>query len=223
MKSTIKKRTWKAIYRLLDRVSPLPYDCGALCNAACCCGGSDGFPFSAETDTEGNPICPAASCDANGDMMADPSLEDDGALGIYLYPGEDKIHDKKDPWLKWTTERAEDYEFPDSWVGNLYFVRCQTPPSCPREKRPLQCRTYPLLPHLTEDGFFFLVRNNDPDLPYRCPLVEDAMELDPRFVRATYTAWKHLLRDPKIFDLVEMDSRAREESGIDLQFEEVTL
>ena len=36
MKSTIKKSTYKAIYRLLDHVSPLHSDCGELCDAACC-------------------------------------------------------------------------------------------------------------------------------------------------------------------------------------------
>ena len=36
IKSTIRKRTYRAIYRLLDRVSPVDYDCGTLCGAACC-------------------------------------------------------------------------------------------------------------------------------------------------------------------------------------------
>ena len=34
--------------------------------------------------------------------------------------------------------------------------------------------------------------------------------LNPDFIKATYTVWKHLLRDPLIFDLVEMDSRLRQ-------------
>ena len=106
MKSTIKKRTWKAIYRLLDRVSPIDYDCGKLCGAACC-----------------------TCADTNGDDME---------MGIYLYPGEHKIHNKKDNWLDWTVEDAAEFEFPDSWNGPVYFVRCKTPPVCPREKRPLQ-------------------------------------------------------------------------------------
>ena len=32
----VTERTYRAIYRLLDRVSPLDTDCGALCGAACC-------------------------------------------------------------------------------------------------------------------------------------------------------------------------------------------
>ena len=174
MKSTIRKRTYQAIYRLLDRVSPVPYDCGKLCNAACCnCG------------------------------------HDDENLGIYLLPGEDKVHERDSDWLTWSAENAEDYEFPESWKGKVYFVRCKTPPVCPREKRPIQCRTFPLTPHIDEDGILSLILN-DSELPYECPLITDEMELTPEFVKATYTAWKHLIRDPLIYDRVKEDSEYRE-------------
>ncbi len=174
MKSIIKKRTYQAIYRLLDRVSPVPYNCGILCNAACCSCGND-----------------------------------DESLGIYLLPGEDKVHPRQDSWLSWSAENAEDYEFPDSWHGKVYFVRCKTPPICPREKRPMQCRTFPLTPHIDEDGVLSLILN-DGELPYLCPLIEEEIELSPDFVKATYTCWKHLIRDPLIYDLVREDSEYRE-------------
>ena len=174
MKSTIKKRTYLAIYRLLDRVSPLPYDCGTLCGAICC------------------------SCTA----------EDDD-LGIYLLPGEDKVHDRRGGFLHWTVENAEDYDFPESWKGKVYFVKCKTPPICPREKRPIQCRTFPLTPHIDDNGILSLILN-DSELPYRCPLVEEQIELSPEFVKATYTCWKHLIRDPLIYDLVRDDSMYRD-------------
>lgn len=177
MKSTITKRKWQAIYRLLDRVSPVDYDCGELCSAACC------------------------TC---ADICGDDEM------GIYLYPGEDKIHDRKDDWLNWTVENAEDFEFPDSWRGKIYFVKCKTPPVCPRKKRPFQCRTFPLTPHLYEDGTLELIYN-DEALPYLCPLIEDEIPLNDDFVKATYTVWSHLIRDKRIRDLVEMDSRIREE------------
>lgn len=177
MKSKIRKRTWRAIYRLLDRVSPVDYDCGKLCGAAC--------------------------CTYSGDIA-------DEDMGIYLYPGEEKIHDKNSDWLDWTVEQAEDFEFPDSWHGNIYFVRCKTPPHCPRNMRPFQCRTYPLTPHIDEYGMLTLIKNPEP-LPYTCPLIADDMELNESFVKATYTVWAHLLRDPLIYDLVEMDSRLRDE------------
>ena len=175
LKSTIRKREYQAIYRLLDRVSPIEGYCGMLCGCACCV-------------TEGEE-----------------------EMGIYLLPGEDKLHSRHDDWLTWTDERAEDYEFPESWKGVVHFVRCKEPPHCPREKRPIQCRTFPLVPHLDEDDELTLVYN-DMELPYACPLIEEEIPLTERFVQATYTAWSHLVRDPLIYDLVKMDSRAREDS-----------
>ncbi|MBQ1471266.1 MAG: hypothetical protein IIZ34_02785 [Eubacterium sp.] len=181
LKSTIRKREYEAIYRLLDRVSPVPFDCGQLCGCACCV-----------TEEEG-----AAE------------------MGIYLLPGEDKVHSRKEDWLIWSDERAEDYEFPESWKGVVHFVRCKTPPHCPREKRPIQCRTFPLTPHLDEDDVLTLVYN-DQELPYDCPLIDEEMPLEESFVRATYTAWSRLIRDPLIYDLVKMDSEAREASLAEL-------
>ncbi|MBQ1391673.1 MAG: hypothetical protein IIY82_07975 [Firmicutes bacterium] len=183
IKSTITKREYQAIYRLLNRVSPLDQDCGLLCGAACC----------------------------TSEYTGDEAPE----MGIYLLPGEDKVHDKKDPWLDWTAEEAEDYDFPDSWRGKVYFVRCQGPARCKREIRPLQCRTFPLTPHLNEDDELIMLYN-DLDLPYRCPLIEEELPLNEDFVQATTTVWEHLLADPLIYDLVKADSEAREAAFRDL-------
>lgn len=185
MKSTIKKKTYKAIYRLLDRVSPIDGDCGKLCNAACCtCG---------------------------GDSQDEDGLDYD--LGIYLLPGEEKLFTQKEEWLKWSVEYAEDYDFPDSWFGKIYFVRCKTPPICPRESRPLQCRFFPLAPHWSDEGKLQLILCTS-ELPYSCPLIAEKMELTPKFKKATYTVWNRLIKDPLIFDLVKMDSKDRKNMNI---------
>lgn len=178
MKSSIKKSTYKAIYRLLDRVSPLPSDCGQLCSAACCSCGGDG------------------------------STEDssDFEMGIYLLPGEEKLFTQQEDWLKWSTEDAEDFDFPDSWFGKVYFIRCKTPPACPREMRPLQCRFFPLAPYLSETGELALILSPT-ELPYQCPLIVEKIKLQDSFLQANYTVWKHLIRDRRIRDLVEMDSK----------------
>lgn len=176
MKSSINKRTFKAIYRLLNYITPLNTDCGALCGAACCL--------------------------SEGDDMV-----------IYLLPGEEKVFTGKEDWLIWDFDMAEDYDFPDSWFGKIYYVKCKTAPKCIREMRPLQCRFFPLTPHLCEDGSLHLIWYPD-DLPYSCPLLEKKTELEPRFVKAVYTVWKHLIRDPLIYDLVEFDSCDRDESQL---------
>jgi len=191
MKSTIRKTTYKAIYRLLDRVSPVPFDCGELCGCACC-------------------------------------LPEGDDLGIYLLPGEEKIFTGCEKWLTWNYDDAEDYEFPDSWHGKIPFICCNTPPVCDRSMRPIQCRTYPVAPHLlsgddvSEEKLILIL--SDIDAPYICPLIEansvsvygsdddggDDLMLDERSLKATYTVWKHLIKDPLIRDLVKLDSDERE-------------
>lgn len=181
MKSIIKKKTFKAIYRLLDTVSPIDGDCGKLCGAACCtCG---------------------------GDSQKEDGLDYD--LGIYLLPGEEKLFTMKEEWLKWSTEYAEDYDFPESWFGKIYFIRCKTPPICPREQRPLQCRFFPLAPHFSSAGKLQMILCTS-ELPYSCSLIDQEQKLNDSFIKATYTVWKHLIRDPLIYDLVRMDSNDRE-------------
>ena len=208
MKSTISKTTYEAIYRLLDRVSPVDFDCGTLCGGACCtCTYEpDDIEFTAE-----------------GDENADEYM------GLYLLPGEEQVFEM-DPdafdtdcdWLDWGTIEAEDYEFPDSWHGKVCFMQCKTPPVCRRHKRPIQCRTFPLAPHIGEDGVFHLILHCD-ELPYDCPLISrnvltcddiedvdfEPITLNEDFIQATYTAWTRLVQDPLIFDLVEMDSEIR--------------
>ena len=192
---------------MLDRVSPIDGDCGLLCGSACCtCGAKEALEASIKCSGESDETCG----------------EEEFELGIYLYPGEDLMFKQDEDWLEWSYGRAEDYDFPDSWIGRVYFVRCKTPPVCPREIRPLQCRFYPLAPHLDEDGVLHLILS-DLETPYTCPLITENIKLQPRFIKATYTVWKHLIKDPLIYDLVEMDSDYRMEDDKPLQYIEESL
>ena len=140
-------------------------------------------------------------------------------FGIYLYPGEEKLFEdeihrsSESGWLSWSVEDAEDYEFPLSWRGKVYFASCTGPAFCVRHMRPLQCRFFPLAPHLTKDGTLHLILYPG-ELPYRCPLLAPDFPLDERFVRATYTVWKRLIQDPLIRDLVAQDSKERQEINL---------
>ena len=175
---------WKAVYRPLDMVNTEPYDCGELCGAACCvCQGCSGT-FDKDTDAEVD--------------MSD--------LGIYLFPGEHLL--LKEPeidtgWLEWSTQDPRELGFPESWTEPVYFVKCKTPPVCPRKWRPLQCRTFPLKPVFGDNDVLELIWN-DEELPYECPIIEENRPIHDDFYKATYTAWTHLLRDPRIFDLILM-------------------
>lgn len=195
MKSTITKTTYQAIYRLLDRVSPVDFDCGILCGAACCL--CDYIP-------EDIPYT------ADGDENAD------SYMGLMLLPGEEQVYDgSDDEWIEWGSILAEDYDYPESWHGRVPFIQCRTAPLCNRNKRPIQCRTFPLSPHIDADGIFHIILHAD-ELPYECPLIRDFVRLNDDFIRATYTCWKHLIRDPLIRDLVIMDSDDRIDDGVPL-------
>lgn len=172
MKTSIRKHTYKAIYRLLNYVTPLKTDCGLLCGAACC--------LSAEAD-----------------------------MGIYLLPGEEKLFTRSESWLSWEIENAQNFDFPESWRGKIYFIRCNNAPGCPRDQRPLQCRFFPLAPHFDLNGKLVLIYYSA-DLPYICPLITNKTSLEPSFIKAVHTVWRRLIKDPLIYDLVRYDSAARE-------------
>lgn len=156
-------------------------------------------------DSDCGLLCGAACC------QQDASEED---LGIYLLPGEASVHDKSDSWLDWSEEDPEESGFPESWTDPVDFVVCHGPKSCKRWLRPIQCRTFPLEPHLTEDGKLFMIVNSM-ELPYACPLVDEYTKIDSEFVDVTKKAWSRLIQDQRIYDLVYEDSRYRDEDGVE--------
>ncbi len=172
------EEVYRDIYQSLDEVSPMAFDCGKLCSAACC-----------------------------GCTRVPEDQQDD--MGIFLLPGEEQMLVDDADWLYWWTGKAEDFFFPYSWRGtDIYFVRCKDPFHCHRKKRSIQCRTFPVTPHLLSSGRLSLVFN-DLELPYLCPLIEEGVELEPDFLHVTWEAWNELIRDPLIYDYVSMDSDNR--------------
>lgn len=147
-------------------------------------------------------LCGAVCCKSEGEDMV-----------IYLLPGEEKLFTKKEDWLEWSYDYARDYDFPPSWKGRVYYVTCKTAPCCPRHLRPLQCRFFPLTPHLDPQGKLLLIRYPEA-LPYRCPLLDEDVSLRPDFIQAVRTAWEILLKDPLIYDLVAYDSQSRDPSQL---------
>ncbi|MCR4746385.1 MAG: hypothetical protein K5894_14305 [Lachnospiraceae bacterium] len=174
MKSKLTKKDYEEIYEMLDKVSPVDFDCGKICGAVCC------------QDIYGEDV------------------------GIYLLPGEEKVHDRTDPWMKWSEDRAENYDFPKSWKGIVYFLSCTDPMHCKRAKRPIQCRTFPLLPDINENGELSLIYDDTP-LPYVCPLIDSETELNDDFIETTLKAWEKLLKDPLIYDYIKAESDKRRE------------
>ncbi|MBQ9632752.1 MAG: hypothetical protein IJV04_07580 [Lachnospiraceae bacterium] len=149
----IRPEEYLEMYRILDTVSPVPFDCGTICGASCC--------HSDEPDD-----------------------------GIYLLPGEEALHDN-DEWQSISRSRG------------FLFVQCKGPDHCHREIRPIQCRTFPLVPTILNDGSIGLCAN-DMVLAYSCPMLESDVELDRDFIAATEKVWTRLAEDPAIRRLVEM-------------------
>ncbi len=127
---------------------------------------------------------------------------------MYLYPGEDAMFTGDEDWLVYERHRTSDYEFCPEWNGELTFIVCKPP--CPREHRPVECRTFPLTPHLTAEGQ--LEFQLDEDGLHLCPLVQaqDMSLLKEEFVFGVQRAWEILLTDPLIRADVNWRSRLRD-------------
>lgn len=134
----------------------------------------------------------------------------DNSLGMYLFPGEELMFSGQEDWLQWEKCDPKKENFPPSWTEPVYFVKCTKP--CPREKRPLSCRIFPLTPHLLADNTLLLIHETL-DLPYRCPLITRNIPLQQEFIKVVASCWQELLKDDAIKDLVRMDSREREKWG----------
>ncbi len=186
----IAREEYKKIYQLLDRVSPIPGDCGKLCQASCC---------------QADP--------SYQDGIENADYKEEGELGMYLLPGEEAMLEGEESWISLKKESKEEYDFPPSWPEEIVFAGCKGPEACKREKRPIQCRTFPLYPHLEKDGSLCLIYC-DFELPYLCPLIEADISLNEDFIQATYQAWKKLLEEQAVYDLIKMDSEAREEAAM---------
>lgn len=121
---------------------------------------------------------------------------------------------RRESWLIWEAQDPAEQLFPASWPNPVYFVRCTR--SCPREKRPLACRFFPLAPHLQQNGDLLIIYETL-DLPYSCPLITQNLPLQKTFIQTVATAWQVMLKDSRIRDFVEEESRYHEARGIPLR------
>lgn len=167
------KKSIKKIYSMLDEVSPLDFDCGMLCDDACCVN------------------------------------DEDYDLALYLMPGEELIYEDSDDFNLYYIP-SDTFEFPHSWDDDVFMVECVNPPHCNRCIRPIQCRTFPLIPHLSGDDTFHLILDSS-EFPYSCPIVDENMELNADFIKVTFNVWKILIEDPIVYDLIKYDSSLRDD------------
>lgn len=166
----------KNIYKRLDSVSPVDFDCGQLCGEVCCVYDED----------ENNPE----------------------ELAIYLLPGEELMYEDNDSFELYYID-AKEIKYPHSWKDKIYLVKCINPPKCNRNIRPIQCRTFPLIPHISKNGKFHLILD-ETEFPYKCAIVNNNIKLNNDFISETYDVWKKLIQNQLVYDLIDMDSRTRD-------------
>lgn len=118
------------------------------------------------------------------------SLRGEGGLGVYLFPGEEKVFGPEGPWFRVVGSPGE--------VGHFtgprpFLLDCRG--KCPRDRRPLACRLFPLAPRLDREGSLELIL--DPDALFICPLVklDDPGALEPAFREGVRRVWLDLLED----------------------------
>jgi len=172
------KSIYEKAYALLEDVTPFEYDCGQLCGAACC-GVSDDGIVSTEEESD----------------------------FIYLLPGEECMHDRGYDTFTWTEVISDGESYPYTRKGTTcYILRCKGPANCRRDKRPMQCRTYPLWPYIDADGRVEVIYS-PVETEYICPIIENEPEIDERFYNALLAAWQLLIQIPDVRHMVEVMSR----------------
>lgn len=127
-------------------------------------------------------------------------------FGIYLLPGEINLLSKKENWFEVEEQDPNQYDFPTSWQDTVYFLHCSG--SCPRHKRPIQCRSFPLAPHIDSNEKLHVIWETL-KLPYRCPLIKGEENLNPQFIINIFLGWKKLITNKLVRDLVNYDSNKR--------------
>ena len=135
------------------------------------------------------------------------SLREEG-LGMYLFPGEESMF-CTELWCSIQSyQGGEEY-----FTGPVkHILNCRG--KCPREKRPLACRLFPLAPYLSSQGKLEIIF--DGDALFICPLVKlNKMEsLDPAFRQAVYKVWEELLQSPSLREgVTAYSARADREAG----------
>lgn len=162
-------RIYKKAYAIIGNLTPIPADCGELCDKRCCKG-------------------------------------DDGE-GMYLFPFEELMMKNTEDWLDIS---KSDFNYTLDRYADIAV--CHKP--CPRNKRPLSCRIFPLAPYIDKDGKFSIIM--DKRAKGMCPLAFalDINELDKKFVEAVNEVFSYLMNYRMIAKFIKAQSRLIDEFEI---------
>ena len=146
-------------------------------------------------------ICAMACCRRE-------AFDGDDESYIYLLPGEERVYGDPPEGLKLTVMDAKEHDFPASWGDKVTVASCEGPERCNRAFRPVQCRTYPLAPHINKKRELELIYS-DIKTPYTCPLIYEKTQLTDDFIENTYEAWQILTEYEAIREFVAAESKKR--------------
>lgn len=134
--------------------------------------------------------------------------ENGESLGIYFLPYEyESMQYGKglidDPDVKVHTSKS--FELPDG-IKKLFYGHCKDSKKCIRDLRPIQCRTFPFVPHIENGKLSIVIEKNQ---EHNCPLIDNREKWNQNFEFRILKAWQELIEIDKIKILVEFDSKER--------------
>lgn len=164
------------------------------------------YAYMNETVLEGNcgELCNFVCCN--------PDCNDGEDMGIYFLPYEyESLHTDNPIFDKEKIEHhhSEEYCFTEK-IDYLIYGYCNSTLACNRELRPIQCRTYPLIPHIKNKKLQLIIEKQD---YFDCPLMERFDTWRKEYIEGIYKGWEELLKIKEVYDLVEFDSLEREFEG----------
>jgi len=129
-------------------------------------------------------------------------------FGVYLLPYEYEHLLKETgmvPDEKLVFHSAKDRFMPKAIKG-LYYFYCDVEKDCLRHYRPIQCRTYPLEPHIEKGQLYLVVEK---DQIHNCPLIKMKEKWQEAYLKGMYEGWSLLIQIPEVRKLVLYDSDFR--------------
>jgi len=133
------------------------------------------------------------------------SQDDNESLGMYLLPEEfEAVQEHLD--VSYEVHSSYAYDLPMG-TKKLYYIFCSNDSGCLRNHRPIQCRTYPLEPHMVDGKLTLIIEKNQ---FHGCPLIDQTELWRQEFLEGIYKGWEVLLTIDSIKKYVEELSLTRE-------------
>ena len=140
-----------------------------------------------------------------GQLCDGACCKGDDETGMYLFPGEECLYKNETGWFE-ICESEFSYN-----SKNVKLFICKR--ACNREKRPLACRIFPLLPYVTKEGKLEIIL--DPRGRGLCPLaIMDLSYLDETFIQKVETIGKIMMKFRGTREYLKSLSRLADEFNI---------